>query len=268
MVLQVVPQRSASKSTPSYYIGKTSVYLTGWGEQPTDSLTFADMTIHYHGKKPGIQGIGLACKRFLYKKTTVFPNTSDLYSEALARLGIFKYTEFVTLPKTPVPTVTPLNVKVKCHGLTFPTTESWNSMSQTKEHRQTGPGAIFSLSRRTLCVQPLLSFQLKGSLWMANRIQQCGDKSKMNSYELGASFSLIILVCYYRGWRTNQTACFSSYIFSALYRMNWNRTRFFKMLSFRWNRQLWFQPSRTWKTHRLHSTLCNIPPANLTPLSM
>ena len=92
-----------------YYIGKTSVYLTGYkGEQPTDSLTFADMTIHYHGKKPGIRELVLR-KRFLYKEGQLYSQIRQTYTqEALARLGIFKYTEFRYTPqKTPVPTVTP-----------------------------------------------------------------------------------------------------------------------------------------------------------------
>ncbi len=34
--------------------GNTSVYLTGYkGEEPTDSIVFPGMTLHYSGKKPG-----------------------------------------------------------------------------------------------------------------------------------------------------------------------------------------------------------------------
>ena len=55
--LQVVPQNGLpAEAKKQYYIGKTSVYLTGYnGETPTDSLVFPSMTLHYHGKKPGIR---------------------------------------------------------------------------------------------------------------------------------------------------------------------------------------------------------------------
>ena len=69
--LQVVPKQGvpAEAKTP-YYIGNTSVYLTGYkGEEPTDSICFPGMTLHYSGKKPGIRP-GVLAKRFFYQKPT------------------------------------------------------------------------------------------------------------------------------------------------------------------------------------------------------
>ena len=75
-----------------------------------------------------------------------------------------------------------------------------------------------------------------------------GDKSKMNSYELGASFSLdyprLLLP-----WMKNKSNrfLFPSHTSFKLYVDQLNRARFFKMLSFGGTVSYDFQPSRTWK---------------------
>ena len=55
--LQVVPKAGVpADAKRPYYIGNTSIYLTGYkGEEPTDSIVFPGMTLHYSGKKPGIR---------------------------------------------------------------------------------------------------------------------------------------------------------------------------------------------------------------------
>lgn len=249
--LQVVPQKGVpAEARRPYYIGKTSVYLTGYkGEQPTDSLTFADMTIHYHGKKPGIRELVLR-KRFLYKEGQLYSQIRQTYTqEALARLGIFKYTEFRYTPKNTRPDCDTLNVKVNAM-FDLPYDGELEFNVTTKSTDQTGPGAIFSLSRRNFMrTAAKLSFQLKGSYeWQTASNSVAGDKSKMNSYELGASFSLdyprLLLP-----WMKNKSNrfLFPSHTSFKLYVDQLNRARFFKMLSFGGTVSYDFQPSRTWK---------------------
>lgn len=77
------------------------MYLTGYnGEQPDDSLKLRNFTIYYSGKKPGIR-YGVLRKRFLYRKGEVYSQTRQNYTqEALARLGVFKFSEFQYTPRT------------------------------------------------------------------------------------------------------------------------------------------------------------------------
>ena len=98
--LQVVPKAGVpADAKRPYYIGNTSVYLTGYkGEEPTDSIVFPGMTLHYSGKKPGIRP-GVLAKRFFYQKGQLYSQARQNFTqEALARLGIFKFAEFRYAP--------------------------------------------------------------------------------------------------------------------------------------------------------------------------
>ena len=59
-----------------------------------------NFTIYYSGKKPGIR-YGVLRKRFLYRKGEVYSQTRQNYTqEALARLGVFKFSELQYTPRT------------------------------------------------------------------------------------------------------------------------------------------------------------------------
>lgn len=249
--LQVVPRKGVPvEARRPYYIGKTSVYLTGHrGEQPTDSLAFGDMIIHYHGKKPGIREAVLR-KRFLFKEGELYSQIRQTYTqEALSRLGVFKYAEFRYFPKDTLPSCDTLDVKVNAM-FDLPYDGELELNVTTKSTDQTGPGAAFSLSRRNFMrTAAKLSFQLKGSYeWQTASSGVSGSKSKMNSYELGMSFSLdyprIVLP-----WIRNRVDRFRfpSHTSFKLYANQLNRARFFKMLSFGGTVSYDFRPSRTWK---------------------
>ena len=99
--LQVVPQTGIAPETKKqYYIGNTSVYLTGYnGEPPTDTLKLRTMTLYYSGKKPGIRP-GVLMRNLFYKKGELFNQARQTYTqEAMARMGIFKFTEFRYVPQ-------------------------------------------------------------------------------------------------------------------------------------------------------------------------
>lgn len=245
--LQVVPRKGVPmEARRAYYIGKTDVYLTGYkGEEPTQSKTFGDITIHYHGDKPGVRETVLR-KRFLFKEGELYSQIRQNYTQqALARLGIFKYAEFRYTPKDTLSTCDTLNVKVNAmFDLPYDAELEFNVT--TKSTDQTGPGAIFSLSRKNFMrTAATLSFQLKGSYeWQTNSTVD-GDNSVMNSYELGTSFSLDyprLLIPWVRN-RVDRFR-FPSHTSFKLYVDQLNRARFFKMLSFGGTVSYSFQPSR------------------------
>jgi outer membrane protein assembly factor BamA len=248
--LQVVPKQGvpAEAKTP-YYIGNTSVYLTGYkGEEPTDSICFPGMTLHYSGKKPGIRP-GVLAKRFFYQKGQLYSQARQNYTqEALARLGIFKFAEFRYAPQDTLPGCDTLNVRMNAM-FDLPYDGELELNVTTKSTDQTGPGAIFSLSRKNfLRTAATLSFQLKGSYeWQTNSTVD-GSSSVMNSYELGASFSLdyprLVLPWVNKQLRRSRFPQHTSF---KLYANQLNRARFFKMLSFGGTVSYDFQPSRVWK---------------------
>ncbi|WP_455666500.1 translocation and assembly module lipoprotein TamL [Phocaeicola sp.] len=248
--LQVVPKQGvpAEAKTP-YYIGNTSIYLTGYkGEEPTDSISFRGMTLHYSGKKPGIRP-GVLAKRFFYQKGQLYSQARQNYTqEALARLGIFKFAEFRYAPQDTLPGCDTLNVRMNAM-FDLPYDGELELNVTTKSTDQTGPGAIFSLSRKNfLRTAATLSFQLKGSYeWQTNSTVD-GSSSVMNSYELGASFSLdyprLVLPWVNKQLRRSRFPQHTSF---KLYANQLNRARFFKMLSFGGTVSYDFQPSRVWK---------------------
>ncbi len=248
--LQVVPQAGLpSEAKKQYYMGNTSVYLTGYnGEQPTDSLKLPSMTIYYHGDKPGIRP-GTLARNFFYRKGELFSQDRQTFTqEALARMNVFTYTEFRYLPKDTTSRCDTLDVVVNA---TFdkPYDAELELNMTTKSTDQTGPGAVFNLTRKNFKRMGAdLSFQLKGSYeWQTNSNVE-GNSSTLNSYEVGTSLSLdfprIIVP-----WKDNvlRRSRFPQHTSFKLYIDLLNRARFFNMLSFGGNVSYSFQRSRTWK---------------------
>lgn len=248
--LQVVPQNGLpAEAKKQYYIGKTSVYLTGYnGEQPTDSLLLPDMTLYYHGNKPGIRP-GTLMRNFFYQQGDLFSQDRQTYTqEALARMNVFNYTEFRYLPKDTTAACDTLNVVVNA---TFdkPYDAELELNLTTKSTDQTGPGAAFSLTRKNFKrMGANLSFRLQGSYeWQTNSNVE-GNSSTLNSYEIGTSLSLdfprIILP-----WKDKmlRRSRFPQHTSFKLYIDLLNRARFFNMFSFGGNVTYDFQRSRTWK---------------------
>ena len=248
--LQVVPQNGLpTEAKKQYYIGKTSVYLTGYnGEQPTDSLKFPSMTLYFHGKKPGIRPSTLI-RNLFYRKGELYSQDRQTFSqEAMARMNVFKYTEFRYLPKDTTAACDTLDVMVNA---TFdqPYDAELELNMTTKSTDQTGPGAAFNLTRKNFKgMGANLSFQLKGSYeWQTNSNVE-GNSSTLNSYEVGTSLALdfprLILP-----WRDKEIrrSRFPQHTSFKIYVDLLNRARFFNMLSFGGNVTYDFQRSRTWK---------------------
>lgn len=248
--LQVVPQNGLpAEAKKQYYIGRTSVYLTGYnGETPTDSLVFPSMTVHFHGKKPGIRPSALT-RNFFYRRGELFSQDRQTFTqEAIARMNVFKFAEFRYLPKDTTATCDTLNVMVNA---TFdqPYDAELELNMTTKSTDQTGPGVAFNLTRKNFQRMGAdLTFGMKGSYeWQTNSNVE-GNSSTLNSYELGASLALefprIILPWKDRELRRSRFRQHTSF---KVYVDLLNRARFFNMLSFGGNVTYEFQRSRIWK---------------------
>lgn len=249
--LKILPKASVPwEALRTYYIGNTSVYLTGYnGEQPTDSMQTRNFTVHYAGDKPGLR-YGVLRKRFLYRSGEQYSQIKQNYTqEALARLGVFKFSEFRYIPRMNDSIVTDtLDVRVNA-TFDLPYDSELELNVTTKSAKQTGPGAIFNLSKKNFQrMGASLNLELKGSYEWQTSSTVDGESSVMNSYELGAALSLefprLVLP-----WVRNRVDPFRfpSHTNFKVYAEQVNRARYFKMLSFGGTVSYSFQPKRSMK---------------------
>ena len=248
--LQVVPQTGIPvEAKRQYYIGNTSVYLTGYNnEPPTDTLRMRTMTVYYGGKKPGLRPSALM-RNFFFRKGELFSQDRQTFTqEAIARMGVFKFTEFRYGLKDTTANCDTLNVDVYA---TFdkPYNAELELNVTSKSTDQTGPGAVFKITRNNFQRMGAdLAFEVRGSYeWQTGKTVE-GNSSKLNSYEIGASLSLnfprLILP-----WKDSglQRSRFQQKTSFKVYADMLNRARFFSMLSFGGNVTYEFRNSRLWK---------------------
>ena len=248
--LQVVPRNGIpAEAKKQYYIGNTSVYLTGYdNEPPTDTLRLRTMTFYYSGKKPGIRPNALM-RNIFFRKGELFSQDRQTFTqEAIARMGVFRYSEFRYEPKDTTVNGDTLNVNMYA---TFdkPYNAELELNMTTKSTDQTGPGAVFKITRNNFQrMGANLSFEVRGSYeWQTNSNVE-GNSSKLNSYELGTSLSLdfprLILP-----WKDTDLlrSRYQQKTSFKIYGNLLNRARFFNMLSFGGNVTYDFRKSRTWK---------------------
>lgn len=229
----------------TYFLGNTTVRLTGYnGEEPTDSIRLHDFTIHYSGDKPGLR-FNVLRNRFIYRKGEQYSLLRQNYTqEALSRLGVFKYNEFQYVPRGN----DTLDINVNSL-FDLPYDSELELNATMKSTKQTGPGAIFKLSRKNfLRMGASLSLELNGSYEWQTSSTVNREKSVMNSYELDAALTLefprIILP-----WIKNRIDPFRfpSHTNFKIYIDQVNRARYFRMLSFGGSVSYSFQPSRSMK---------------------
>lgn len=242
--LKIIPRKNIpAEGLKTYHIGNTSVYMMGYkGEQPTDSLVKEDFTIHYAGKKPGLK-YGVLRRRFLYRTGSLYSQARfDYTQEGLARLGVFKYNDFSYIPRGNTDT---LDVQVNSmFDLPYDSELEFNV--KTKNTKQTGPGAIFKLSKKNFRgLGASLNLELRGSYeWQTSSTVE-GKSSVMNSYELGTELSLdfprLLLP-----WKPKRPDArfYPSHTAFKIYAEQINRARYFKMLSFGGQINYDFQPKR------------------------
>ena len=248
--LQVLPTTSIPvEAKKQYYMGKTSVYLTGYDDEPpTDTLCLRTMDVYYSGKKPGIRPSALM-RNFFFRKGELFSQDRQTFSqEAIARMGVFRYSEFRYAPKDTTSRCDTLDVNIFA---TFdkPYNAELEFNVTNKSTDQMGPGAIFKITRNNFQRMGAdLAFEVRGSYeWQTSSTVE-GNASKLNSYEIGTSLSLgfprLVLP-----WKDNELrrSRFPQKTSFKLYVDLLNRARFFNMFSFGGNVTYEFRKSRMWK---------------------
>ena len=243
--LRIVPKEGMPRNALiPWKLGNVDFYLNGYrNEQPTDSIRYKDLTIHYEGKlrvRPKV-----LYDRLYFRPGDRYSQTQQERSQtALARLGIFRYAEFQYAPRDTMRRQDPLDLRI--HTVyDLPLDGELELNVTAKSNDQIGPGAVFSVTKRNMFGGgETFGVKLRGSYeWQTGNKLDAGG-SKINSYELGLSTTLTFprLLFPTLGKRDLNFPATTTF---RIYADQLNRARFFKMLSFGGDASYEFQPSAT-----------------------
>ena len=243
--LRIVPKEGMPRNALiPWKLGNVDFYLNGYrNEQPTDSIRYKDLTIHYEGKlrvRPKV-----LYDRLYFRPGDRYSQTQQERSQtALARLGIFRYAEFQYAPRDTMRRQDTLDLRI--HTVyDLPLDGELELNVTAKSNDQIGPGAVFSVTKRNMFGGgETFGAKLRGSYeWQTGNKLDAGG-SKINSYELGLSTTLTFprLLFPTLGKRDLNFPATTTF---RIYADQLNRARFFKMLSFGGDASYEFQPSAT-----------------------
>ena len=225
-------------------IGNISVHLNGYNnEPPTDSIRYKDLTIFYEGKlrvRPSV----------LYQRLKFRPG--DLYSQReqektqtlFSRLGIFRYSEMQYTPKDTSRRCDTLDLRINT-VYDLPLDGELEVNVTTKSNDQTGPGAVFSVTKRNLFGGgETFGVSMRGSYEWQTGNRVAGNSSAINSWELGISGTLTFPQILFTKLFREDPQYPSSTSFR-IYADQLNRAKFFKMLAFGGSASYEYQTSAT-----------------------
>ena len=243
--LRVVPKEGMPRNAlRPWKLGNVDFYLNGYrNEPPTDSVRYKDLTIYYEGKlrvRPSV-----LYNRLYFRPGDRYSQTQQERSQtALARLGIFRYSEFQYAPRDTMRQQDTLDLRINT-VYDLPLDGELELNVTAKSNDQIGPGAVFSVTKRNMFGGgETFGVKLRGSYeWQTGNKLDAGG-SKINSYELGLSTTLTFprLLFPTLGKRDLNFPATTTF---RLYADQMNRARFFKMLSFGGDASYEFQPSAT-----------------------
>ncbi len=245
VTLRVAPKESLPRTAlRTWRLGDISVWLNGYNnEPPTDSVRYKNLTVHYEGKLRVHPSV-------LYKRLYLKPG--DLYSQraqertqtALARLGIFRYTELSYAPRDTTRRQDTLDLRVNA-AYDLPLDGELELNVTAKSNDQVGPGAVFSVTKRNIFGGgETFGVKLRGSYEWQTGNKLDDNSSKINSYELGLSTTLTFPRVLFPAWGRRDMDMPAATTFR-LYADQMNRARFFKLLAFGGEAAYEFQPSAT-----------------------
>ena len=233
-----------SEALRQWKIGNIDIFLNGYNnEAPTDTVSYNNITFHYEGKLR-VRPAAIYRRMKLTPDMVYSAKKQEATHTALARLGIFKYAEMQFSPRDSSKDCRTLDLKINT-AYDLPLDGELELNVTTKSNKQTGPGAIFSVTKHNIFGGgETFGVQLKGSYeWQTgNRVD--GSSSLMNSYEFGLSSTLTIPQLIFPGYLNRETVYPSSTTFR-IYADQMNRAKFFKMLSFGGGATFDFQSSPT-----------------------
>lgn len=225
-------------------IGDISIRLNGYNnEPPTDSLKYKNLTIWYE-KKLRVR------PKVLYDNIRFKPG--DLYTQNqqektqtdYARLGIFRYSEIQYIPKDTLSTCDTLDVLINS-VYDLPLDGELEFNVTTKSNDQTGPGAVFSVTKRNVFGGgEIFNVSMRGSYeWQTGR-RVTGNTGNINSWELGMNAGLTFPHVIFPRIYKEDTKYPSSTTFK-IYVDQLNQAKFFRILAFGGSSSYDFQPTAT-----------------------
>lgn len=225
-------------------LGNVDFYLNGYrNEPPTDSIRYKDLTIHYEGKLR-VRPSALYNRLYFHPGDRYSQTQQERSQTALARLGIFRYSEFQYAPRDTMRRQDTLDLRINT-VYDLPLDGELELNVTAKSNDQVGPGAVFSVTKRNMFGGgETFGVKLRGSYeWQTGNKLDAGG-SKINSYELGLSTTLTFprLLFPTLGKRDLNFPATTTF---RIYADQMNRARFFKMLSFGGDASYEFQPSAT-----------------------
>ncbi len=249
IMLRIFPRKDVSKAVyKKWYPGKRSISITSENMpagMPMDSTIYKDITIYHLGKlvvKPSI----------LYNNFRLMPNKTYSVSREertmsrFARLNVFRSTN---ISYTPVTDSKKNLLDIQLNAVTEQRYSSeLNFDFVSKSNDQLGPGTTFTLSKRNIFKGgELLSLTLKGSYeWQktgSTKTYNNGDKSLLNSWEMGTTLSLTIprLLLPHESEKERRGTPSTSFELSF---DRLNRAHYFRMISLNSDMNYNFQPSK------------------------
>ncbi len=244
--LRIVPAATVPfEAVHPWKIGDITVALNEYANGTlSDTLHYKGINILYD-KKLKVRPAVLH-RKIPFKKGDYYSSTKEQQMQtALSRLGIFKYSEMEFSPKDTTRRCDTLNLRINS-SFDLPLDGELEFNVTTKSNDQSGPGAIFSVTRNNLFGGgEVLNVQLKGSYeWQTGQRRVGGQSALMNSWELGLTSSLTLPQLLFPGYLKRNL----QYPSSTTFRINadqMNRAKFFKLLSFGGSATLDFQSSVT-----------------------
>lgn len=245
VALRIAPKETLPPTAlRAWKLGDVSLWLNGYNnEQPTDSVRYKDLTIHYEGKlrvRPSV-----IYNRLYFKPGELYSQQQQEKTQtALARLGIFRYTEMQYTPRDTMRRQDTLDLRINT-VYDLPLDGELEMNVTAKSNDQVGPGAVFSVTKRNMFGGgETFGVKLRGSYeWQTgNRIDNGG--ATINSYELGLSATLtfprLLFPAFFK-----RDMNFPAATTFRIYADQMNRARFFKLLAFGGEASYDFQPSAT-----------------------
>lgn len=214
-----------------WFLGRTAIRLIGYdGEEPTDSLTYGPVTIHYEGRLRLRPHVLLNALRY---------ERGDRYSlaaqeETLAAMNKLRTFRFVDMQYTPTDTSATcdtMNLRIRA-TYDYPLNSRLEIKGTINDNRYAGPGFTLALTRMNLFRGgENLSASVFGSYEWQTGARTAGHTGLVNNYEIGARGSLTFprLVLPKFGHKDRDLIATSRIDAQATVL---NRARFFNQLSF------------------------------------
>ena len=214
-----------------WYLGRTAIYLIGYdGEEPTDSLTYRNVTIHYEGKlrlRPAVLRNALRYHRGDRYSLAAQEQTQA----AMSKLRTFRFVDMQYTPTDTSAACDTMNVRIRA-TYDYPLNSRLEIKGTINDNRYAGPGFTLALTRMNLFRGgENLSASVFGSYEWQTGARTAGHTGMVNNYEIGARGTLTFprLILPHFGHKDRDLIATSRIDAQATVL---NRARFFNQLSF------------------------------------